>query len=164
MLSGDNEVITKVVSEEIGIKEFHYKLTPEDKYNYLEELTQNSNVGAVAYVGDGINDAPSLALADIGISMGINGSASSIDASDVVIADDKPKQIVNLVKISKNTTKIVKENIIFAMTIKLLFLVLSALGITNMVFAVFADVGVTLIAIINSMRALFYKPNKKKKK
>ena len=163
MLSGDNEVITKVVAEEIGIKEFHYKLTPEEKYEHLEGLIQNPNSGAVAYVGDGINDAPSLALADIGISMGINGSASSIEASDVVIADDKPKQIVNLVKISNNTTKIVKENIIFAMIIKLLFLVLSALGITSMVFAVFADVGVTLIAIINSMRALFYKPNKKRK-
>ena len=163
MLSGDNEIITEKVAEEVGIKDFYYKLTPEEKYNHLKEILESKKYKSVAYVGDGINDAPSLALVDVGISMGINGSATSIESSDVVVADDKPKQIVNLVKISKNTTKIVKQNIIFAAVIKITFLVLSALGISNMVFAVFADVGVTLIAIMNSMRALFYKPNKKRK-
>ncbi|MGN1259070.1 MAG: heavy metal translocating P-type ATPase [Christensenellales bacterium] len=156
MLSGDNEKVAKEIAEELNINEYKSSMTPEEKYNYLTDLKKQTN-GSVAYVGDGINDAPSLANSDIGISMGINGSDSSIEASDVVIADDNPHQVVSLIKVARHTKKIVIENIVFALSIKVLFLALSAFGITKMLFAVFADVGVTLIAVLNSMRALFYK-------
>ena len=110
----------------------------------------------MAYVGDGINDAPSLTLADVGISMGLNGSEASIEASDIVIANDNPQKIVEAIKISKFTRKIVWQNIILSAVIKLTFLTLGALGITGMLSAVIADVGVTLLAILNSLRVLRY--------
>ena len=114
----------------------------------------------IGYVGDGINDAPSLTRADVGISMGINGSPASIEASDVVLVDDNPDKVATAIKISKYTRKIVWQNIILSAVVKVTFLLLGSFGITGMLSAVFADVGVTLIAILNSLRALKYNPNK----
>ena len=131
---------------------------PDDKYNIIDNEKKD---GVVAFVGDGINDAPALTLSDVGISMGIMGSQASIESSDVVIADDNLARIPDLIKISKRTRKIVLENIIFAGVTKLTFLLLGALGITGMLLAVFADVGVTLIAILNSLRVLSYKIKEK---
>lgn len=156
MLSGDNENVVKEVATNIGLDEAYGKLLPEDKYRFIEN--QKNNKIAMAYVGDGINDAPSLTLADVGISMGLNGSEASIEASDIVIANDNPEKIVEAIKISKFTRKIVWQNIILAAVIKLTFLTLGALGVTGMLSAVIADVGVTLVAILNSLRALKYKP------
>lgn len=159
LLSGDNEESVKEVSEKIGINESHYQLLPEDKYNLIEKYSkENTSIG---YVGDGINDAPSLTRADVGFSMGINGSASSIEASDIVLVDDNPKKIVTAIKISKHTRKIVIENISLSAIVKFAFLALGSFGITGMVWAVFADVGVTLLAILNSMRALHHNTDKK---
>lgn len=154
MLSGDNESVVKDVAKEVGLDEAYGKLLPEDKYKFIEN--QKNNKVVMAYVGDGINDAPSLTLADVGISMGINGSDASIEASDIVIANDNPQKIVEAIKISKFTRKIVWQNIILSAVIKLTFLTLGAFGITGMLSAVIADVGVTLVAILNSLRALKY--------
>ena len=154
MLSGDNESVVKDVAKEVGLDEAYGKLLPEDKYKFIEN--QKNNKVVMAYVGDGINDAPSLTLADVGISMGLNGSEASIEASDIVIANDNPQKIVEAIKISKFTRKIVWQNIILSAVIKLTFLTLGALGITGMLSAVIADVGVTLLAILNSLRALRY--------
>ena len=159
MLSGDNNNVAKEIGEELGLDEFFGELKPDDKYAWVESHKVEN--GTFAYVGDGINDAPSLTVADVGISMGIGGSASSIEASDVVLSDDNPEKIVDLIEISKHTKKIVIENIAFAGIVKLTFLTLGALGVTGMIFAVFADVGVTLIAVLNSMRALLFKTKKK---
>lgn len=156
MLSGDNSEIVEKVADEIGIDEAHAKLLPEDKFAWLEN--KKSEKQNLAYVGDGINDAPSLTLADVGISMGLNGSSASIEASDIVIANDNPEKIVEGIKISKYTRKIVWENIIASAVIKITFLTLGAFGITGMLSAVIADVGVTLLAILNSLRALKYNP------
>ena len=161
MLSGDNKLVATEIANDLGIDECFGELNPEDKYSWIEQ--NKGGKKTTAYVGDGINDAPSLALSDIGISMGIGGSASSIEASDVVLSDDNPERIVDLIEISKHTKKIVVENIAFAGIVKVTFLVLSGLGVTGMLFAVFADVGVTLIAILNSMRALFHKTKNQKK-
>lgn len=159
MLTGDNKKVAKSVAKSLGITECKYEMLPEDKYKYLEDLKkENCKVG---YVGDGINDAPALTIADVGISMGIMGSPASIESSDVVIADDNIERIPNMIKISKFTRKIVWQNIIFAGITKLSFLVLGALGITGMLLAVFADVGVTLLAILNSLRVLSYKTKEK---
>lgn len=155
MLTGDNMSIAKKVCSDIGIDSYHAELMPQDKFNILEK--EKSKGKTVAFVGDGINDAPALTLSDIGISMGIMGSQATIESSDVVIADDNLKRIPDLIKISKRTKKIVLENIIFAGVTKLTFLILGALGITGMLLAVFADVGVTLLAILNSLRVLTYK-------
>lgn len=161
MLSGDNVVVANEIAKELRMDESYGELKPEDKFRWIESHKGiNSNL---AYVGDGINDAPSLALADVGISMGIGGSASSIEASDVVISDDNPEKVIDLIEISKHTKKIVLQNILFAAVVKITFLALSSVGLTNMIFAVFADVGVTILAILNSMRVLFYKTKKQKK-
>ena len=156
VLSGDNENAVKEVAQKVGLEEYHYGLLPEDKYKYLEQAKQNKNVH-VGYVGDGINDAPSLMLADVGFSMGINGNSASIEASDVVLVDDNPNKVVTAIKISKFTRKIVWQNIIFSAGIKVLFLLLGSLGVTGMLSAVIADVGVTVLAILNSLRALKHK-------
>ena len=131
------------------------ELLPTDKVEKFEELLKNKSKNSkIAFAGDGINDAPVLALADIGIAMGALGSDSAIEAADIVIMTDEPSKIVTAIKLSKKTMKIVKENIVFAIFVKVLVLLLTALGITSMWWAVFADVGVSIIAIINSLRML----------
>lgn len=163
LLSGDSQDKVALVSKELGMDDFRAQLLPQDKYNMLEQYKQNKE-NKIAYVGDGINDAPSLTLADVGISMGINGSPASIEASDVVLGDDNIKKIPFAIKISRFTRKIVWSNIILSAVVKLAILVLSLVDITGMMIAVFADVGVTLLAILNSLRALYYNPNKKRLK
>jgi len=155
MLTGDNFGVAKDVASEINIEEFKSGLLPSDKFEIIENYKSNGD--KVAFVGDGLNDAPALTMADVGISMGILGSPATIEASDVVIADDNINQIPKLVKISKKTKRIAFGNIIFAGLTKLTFLMLGAFGITGMAFAVFADVGVTLLAILNSLRVLVFK-------
>ena len=159
MLSGDNKQVVSKVASEIGIDEAHAKLLPQDKFSYIENQKQNKNIH-LGYVGDGLNDAPSLMLADVGISMGISGSSASIEASDVVLATDNPEKVASAVKISKYTRSIVWQNIILSAIIKLTFLTLGTIGITGMLAAVIADVGVTVVAILNSLRALRYNPKK----
>lgn len=156
MLTGDNKVIAQKVADELSLDNSFAELLPDDKYNILDNAKKENNC-TIAFVGDGINDAPVLTRADVGISMGIMGSEATIEASDVVIADDNLKRIPDLIKISRRTKKIVLQNIIFAGVTKLTFLLLGALGITGMLLAVFADVGVTLLAILNSLRVLTYK-------
>ena len=160
ILSGDNEKIVESVANELGVDEFGAKLLPEDKFKWLEENKKSGKT--IGYVGDGINDAPSLTLADVGISMGLSGSSASIEASDIVIANDNPQKIVDGIKISKVTRRIVWQNIIASALVKIVFLSLGAFGVTGMLSAVIADVGVTLLAILNSLRALRYNPNKQK--
>ena len=129
-------------------------MLPQDKYHLLEEKINSKENGKIAFVGDGINDAPSLALADIGISMGGVGSSAAIEASDVVIMKDDISKINEAIKISKFTNKIIMQNLVFSIGVKIAILVLSALGITDMWEAVFADVGTTIITIINTLRIL----------
>lgn len=156
MFTGDSKEIAENIAKKLGIDEVEYELLPEDKYNLLTREIKNNSQGKIAFVGDGINDAPSLAVADIGISMGGVGSASAIEASDVVIMTDELKKIVTGLKISKYTTKIIKQNLLFAITVKAVVLLLSALGIASMWQAVFADTGVTLITILNTSRIMKY--------
>ncbi len=163
MLSGDNELSAVRVAKEIGIDEVHHNLLPQEKFEWIENAKKDKK-NFVGYVGDGINDAPSLMLSDVGISMGINGSGASKEVSDIVLVDDDPSKVPSAIKISKYTRKIVWENIILSAVVKITFLLLGTFGVTGMLFAVFADVGVTVLAILNSMRALKYKPNKKVKK
>lgn len=153
MFTGDEKNTSLEIAEKAGIKEIKYELLPEDKYHLLEQEIKN-NDGKIAFIGDGINDAPSIRLADIGISMGSIGSASAIEASDIVIADDNLNKIIDAINISKKTTRIIKQNLIFAISIKIIAIILSALGIASMWQAVFADTGVTLIAILNTTRIL----------
>ncbi len=159
MLTGDKDSVATRVASSIGIGEHKAELMPEDKYKVLEQLKKEGH--KVGFVGDGINDAPALTLSDAGISMGIMGSDATIESSDVVIADDNISKISSLVKISRFTKKIVWENIIFSAFTKLTFLVLGAFGVTGMLLAVFADVGVTLLAILNSLRVLSCNKDKK---
>ena len=153
MLSGDRRDTVEEVSRITGIDEFYPELLPEDKLEKLNGIIQ-SGEGYTAFAGDGINDAPALARADVGISMGALGSDAAIEASDIVIMDDNPVKIAESVEISKATVKIAKQNIVFALLIKAVFLVLGALGISSMWMAVFADVGVSLIAVANALRLL----------
>ena len=155
MLTGDKEKPGKVVAEKLGLDEVYTELLPDGKVKKVEELIkEKSEKGKLVFVGDGINDAPVLALSDIGIAMGGLGSDSAIEAADIVIMTDEPSKIVTAIKTSKKTMKIVKQNIIFAITVKILVLILTAFGIGNMWQAVFADVGVSVLAVINSLRAL----------
>ncbi len=153
MLSGDNISNAKKTALEAGIDTVYAELLPADKVKWLEEIIKTSS-GKTVFVGDGINDAPSLSRADVGIAMGGMGSDAAIEAADIVLMDDKPSKIALALKIAKKTTSIVRQNIIFALTVKILVLILSAMGLSNMWEAVFADVGVSVIAIINSMRAM----------
>ena len=156
MFTGDEKNIAINITNNLGIDEVHYELLPQDKYKLLEsELNQKE--GLIAFVGDGINDAPSLALADIGISMGGIGSDSAIESSDIVIMNDDLNKIIETIEISKKTTKIIKQNLTFAIGIKILVLILSALGISSMYQAVFADTGLTLLTILNTTRILKHK-------
>ena len=155
MLTGDNKSVGSKVAKELGLDKVYAELLPADKVEKLEELfSQKSTKGKLAFVGDGINDAPVLARADIGIAMGGLGSDADIDAADIVIMTDEPSKIATAMKISKKTLKIANQNIVFAIGIKIIVLILSAFGITTMWAAIFADVGVTIIAVLNAFRAL----------
>ena len=155
MLTGDNKSIGSKVAKKLGLDKVYAELLPADKVEKLEELfSQKSKKGKLAFVGDGINDAPVLARADIGIAMGGLGSDAAIEAADVVIMTDEPSKIATTMKISKKTLKIAHQNIVFAIGIKIIVLILSAFGITTMWAAIFADVGVTIIAVLNAFRAL----------
>lgn len=155
MLTGDRKEVGESVATELGIDKAYTELLPDGKVEKVEALLKaKSEKGKLAFVGDGINDAPVLALADIGIAMGGLGADAAIEAADVVIMTDEPSKIVNVMKLSRKTMKIVKENIVFAISVKLLVLILSALGISTMWEAVFADVGVSVIAVINALRVL----------
>lgn len=155
MLTGDNKSIGSKVAKELGLDKVYAELLPADKVEKLEELfSQKSKKGKLAFVGDGINDAPVLARADIGIAMGGLGSDAAIEAADVVIMTDEPSKIATTMKISKKTLKIAYQNIVFAIGIKIIVLILSVFGITTMWAAIFADVGVTIIAVLNAFRAL----------
>lgn len=158
MLTGDRKNIGEAVSKEIGIDRVYTELLPAEKVKKLEDLLkEKSEKGKLVFVGDGINDAPVLALADIGIAMGGLGADSSIEAADIVIMTDEPSKIISVMKLSKKTMRIVRENIIFAIAVKVLILLLTAFGLSTMWQAVFADVGVSIIAILNSLRALIVK-------
>ena len=157
MLTGDRTSTAEAVAKELGIDEVRSELLPGDKVDAMEEIMSQNAEGKVGFVGDGINDAPVLMRADVGIAMGSLGSDAAIEAADIVIMDDDIRKISDVVFIAKKTLRIVKENIWFAIGVKVLVLVLGAFGIANMWEAVFADVGVAVIAILNSMRALNYK-------
>ncbi|MCG6839666.1 cadmium-translocating P-type ATPase [Fusobacterium nucleatum] len=155
MLTGDIEKVSKKVGEELGLDEIYTNLLPQDKVSKFEEIIEKKkSKGNVAFVGDGINDAPVLARADVGIAMGAMGSDAAIEAADVVIMTDEPSKIVTAIKSSKKTMKIAMQNIALAFGVKVIALVLSALGIADMWMAVFADTGVTILAVLNSFRAL----------
>lgn len=155
MLTGDKREVGEYVASAIGLDEFHTELLPADKVSELEKLLDNKPSGkTLAFVGDGINDAPVLARADLGIAMGGLGSDAAIEAADVVLMDDKPSKIALGVRIARKTLRLARENTFFAIFIKLLVLVLAVLGIATMWMAVFADVGVTVLAVLNAMRAL----------
>ena len=154
MLTGDSEAVAVSVSKELGLREHYSSLLPADKVEKLEQIMQERTKGKVAFVGDGINDAPVLSRADIGIAMGALGSDAAIEAADVVLMDDDPVKIAKAVRIARKCMRIVYENIIFAIGIKLACLLLGALGIADMWLAIFADVGVMVLAVLNAIRAM----------
>ena len=158
MLTGDSRKVAEHVAADLGIDEIHAELLPADKVDKVEELLEKKpQKGKLAFVGDGINDAPVLSRADIGIAMGAMGSDAAIEAADIVLMDDDPLKIAKAIRISRKCLRIVYENIWFAIGIKLICLVLGAVGIANMWLAIFADVGVMIIAVLNAIRALFVK-------
>lgn len=159
MLTGDNPDVANFVAKSVNVDEVYANLLPEQKYEFLENLAKKDKQ-IVGFVGDGLNDAPALTLSNVGFCMGIKGNSASIEASDIVISNDNLEKIPTAVKISKYTRKIVWENILFSAIVKIVFLTLGAIGVTGMLSAVIADVGVTVLAILNSLRALSYKPNK----
>jgi Cd2+/Zn2+-exporting ATPase len=155
MLTGDRQAVADSVAKELGIDEVHAELLPAQKVDQMETLlSQKSARGRLVFVGDGINDAPVLKRADVGVAMGALGSDAAIEAADVVLMDDNPAKIATAIRISRHTMKIVTENIVFALGVKALFLILGAFGAANMWEAVFADVGVSLLATLNSLRAM----------
>ena len=155
MLTGDNEKYARAVAEEVGIDDFKFGLLPADKVVEMEAIMENKGKkDKVVYVGDGVNDAPVLMRADVGVSMGGVGSDSAVEASDMVLMHDNLTGLVSARKISKKTLKLAYENIVFILLVKAVVLILGALGIASMWLAVFADVGVAVLATLNSMRAL----------
>lgn len=155
MLTGDRAEVAKAVAEKLGLDEYHGKLLPEDKVNQVERLLgETSEKGKLGFVGDGINDAPVLTRADIGIAMGAMGSDAAIEAADIVLMDDKPSKIASAIRIARKTMRIVWQNIVFALGVKFAVLVLAAVGLATMWLAVFADVGVAILAILNAMRCM----------
>ncbi len=160
MLTGDNERIANKIGESLGVDKVEASLLPKDKLEAVQSLKQNKKV---AFIGDGINDAPVIAGSDLGIAMGKMGSDIAVETADIVLMNDEPTKLLSGIKIAKKTMIVVKENVVFSLAIKLLVLILSGVGIANMWFAVFADVGVSVIAILNSVRLLKYNPNKKNK-
>ena len=155
MLTGDRTEVAAAVAEKLGLDEYKAQLLPADKVEQVERLlTAEGEKRKLAFVGDGINDAPVLTRADVGIAMGAMGSDAAIEAADVVLMDDKPSNIARAIRLAKKTMGIVWQNIVFALAVKFIILVLAALGIANMWLAVFGDVGVAIIAILNAMRAM----------
>lgn len=152
MFTGDNEFVAKSVAQELNLDKFYFNMLPQDKVEKLKEIKENTK--GIAFVGDGINDAPVLATVDVGVAMGGVGSDIAVEASDVVLMTDEPSKMQSAILISRNTHKIVMQNVIFALAIKLAVLVLGALGLAGMWLAIFADVGVSLLAVLNSLRAL----------
>ncbi len=160
MLTGDKESISKEVANALKLDEYHAELLPQDKVEWTQKLiNEKSEKGKLVFVGDGINDAPVLALSDIGVAMGALGSDAAIEAADVVIMTDEPSKVASAIKISKKTMQIARQNIVFAITVKVAVLILSAIGIATMWAAVFADVGVSVLAILNALRILNIKNN-----
>ena len=157
MLTGDIDAVAQATAKELGINTVYSELLPGDKVSKVEELLDQKHTGKLAFVGDGINDAPVLSRADIGIAMGAMGSDAAIEAADVVLMDDDPMKIAKAIRISRKCLRIVHENIVFAIGIKLLCLLLGAAGIANMWAAIFADVGVMVLAVLNAIRALMVK-------
>lgn len=153
MLTGDREEVARSVASDLGLDEYHAQLLPGDKVEQVERIL-DSACGNLAFVGDGINDAPVLTRADVGIAMGAMGSDAAIEAADIVLMDDKPSNIARAIRVARKTMRIVHQNIVFAIGVKLLILALAAVGIANMWLAVFGDVGVAVIAILNAMRAM----------
>ena len=155
MLTGDREEVAKDVADRLLLSEFHAGLLPTEKVDYVERLLQEKPDGAyLAFVGDGINDAPVLARADVGIAMGGLGSDAAIEAADVVLMDDKPSKIASSIRIARRTLRIARQNVAFAIGVKVAVLLLAAAGLATMWMAVFADVGVTVLAVLNAMRAM----------
>ena len=154
MLTGDNKFIYENIAKEVGIDKVYSELLPSGKVEKMEEILEQNKDGKVIFVGDGVNDAPVLARADIGIAMGGLGSDAAIEAADVVIMTDELTKIASAIKISRKTKQIVITNIVFALVVKGIFLLLGAMGMATMWEAVFSDVGVSIIAILNAMRAL----------
>lgn len=155
MLTGDHRGAAEQVAKQAGIDVFHAQLLPQDKVMRMEEILAQKTAGKfAAFVGDGVNDAPVLSMADIGIAMGSVGSDAAVEASDLVILNDDPRELVDVIRISRKTCTIAKQNIVFAIGIKVLILLLSAVGVTSMWMAIFADVGVAVLAILNAMRAM----------
>ena len=151
----DAQAVGERVGAQLGLDEVHAQLLPADKVERVEALLkEKSGKGALVFVGDGINDAPVLSRADVGVAMGGMGSDAAIEAADVVFMDDKPSKLADAIRIARKTRGIVRQNVVFALAVKLLVMVLGALGVANMWEAVFADVGVSVIAILNAMRAL----------
>ena len=155
MLTGDKEDIASDVAADLGLDRYFAEMMPEDKVKKVEELIADKGEGrTVAFVGDGINDAPVLSRSDVGIAMGSMGSAAAVEAADIVLMNDKPSDVALAIRIAKKTMRIIYENIWFSIGIKVLVLILAAFGIANMWLAIFADVGVCMLAILNAMRAL----------
>ena len=154
MLTGDAEAAAKAVATELGLDEYHAGLLPDQKVDRVEEILANKGDGLVAFVGDGINDAPVLCRCDVGVAMGALGSDAAIEAADVVLMDDQPSKIALAMAVARKTIRIVHENIVFALAVKAIVLILGALGKSPMWLAIFADVGVAFIAILNAMRCL----------
>lgn len=155
MLTGDRAAVGESVANTLGLDEFHAELLPADKVAHMERLIQTKPRGTtLAFVGDGINDAPVLARADVGIAMGGLGADAAIEAADVVLMDDKPSKIATAIRIARRTVGIAKQNVWFAIGVKLLVLALAGFGLATMWMAVFADVGVTVLAVLNAMRTL----------
>nr|WP_277601797.1 HAD-IC family P-type ATPase [Fervidobacterium sp. 2310opik-2] len=155
MLTGDSKAVGEKIATQLGIDEVYTELLPADKVEKIEALdAKKSHKGKIVFVGDGINDAPVLARADIGVAMGSLGSDAAIEAADIVIMTDEPSKIVTAIKVAKRTRKIVMQNIVLSLVVKAIFLALGAVGVATMWEAVFADVGVAIIAILNAMRVM----------
>ena len=155
MLTGDRQEVAADVARQLGISEYHAALLPADKVGYVEQLLQaKTPESALAFVGDGINDAPVLARADVGIAMGGLGSDAAIEAADVVLMDDQPSKIALAIRIARRTLAIARQNVWFAIGVKVAVLLLAAFGQSTLWLAVFADVGVTVLAVLNAMRTL----------
>ena len=155
MLTGDSQEVAQEVAARLHISQFYAHLLPQDKVAHIERILAQQTMGEyTVFAGDGINDAPVLARADIGIAMGALGSDAAIEAADVVIMDDQPTKIATAIRVARHTTRIARQNVVFAIAVKVAVLILAAIGWADMSWAVFADVGVTVLAVLNAMRAL----------